>query len=74
MRLNPKKCSFGVESGKFLGHIVRKWGIKVNPSKIKAILDMGSLRSVKKVQRLTGSLDALNRLISHMGASLSSTH
>nr|GEX75276.1 retrovirus-related Pol polyprotein from transposon 17.6 [Tanacetum cinerariifolium] len=36
MKLNPKKCSFGVEEGLFLGHLITKQGIKVNPSKIKA--------------------------------------
>ena len=30
LRLNASKCSFGVESGKFLNYIVIHWGIKVN--------------------------------------------
>ena len=29
-------------------------GIEVNPEKVKAILDMASLKTVKKVQRLKG--------------------
>ncbi|KAK9901410.1 hypothetical protein M0R45_002151 [Rubus argutus] len=33
MRMNPKKCSFGVSSGKFLGFIVHRRGIDVNPDK-----------------------------------------
>ena len=40
MKLNPSKCTFGVASGKFLGFMVSHRGIKVNPEKIKAILDM----------------------------------
>ena len=39
MKLNPKKCSFGVEEGQFLGHLITKQGIKANPSKVKAITD-----------------------------------
>uniref|UniRef100_A0A803NKK7 Retrotransposon gag domain-containing protein n=1 Tax=Cannabis sativa TaxID=3483 RepID=A0A803NKK7_CANSA len=31
MKLNPKKCTFGVKSGKFLGFIANQWGIKANP-------------------------------------------
>ena len=31
LRLNASKCSFGVDSGKFLGHMVTHRGIKVNP-------------------------------------------
>ena len=38
LRLNLKKCNFGVTSGKLLGHMVSERGIKVGPDKIKAIL------------------------------------
>ena len=37
LRLNASKCSFGVESGKFLGYMVTHRGIEVNPDQIKAI-------------------------------------
>ncbi|GJS95538.1 reverse transcriptase domain-containing protein [Tanacetum coccineum] len=33
MKLNPKKCSFGIEEGPFLGHMITKQGIRANPSK-----------------------------------------
>jgi hypothetical protein len=34
MRLNPKKCVFGVSSRKLLGYMVSSWGIDVNPKKV----------------------------------------
>ncbi|GJY18435.1 reverse transcriptase domain-containing protein [Tanacetum coccineum] len=40
MKLNPKKCSFGVEEGKFLGYMVTSEGIRANPKKTKAISDL----------------------------------
>ena len=40
IKLNPSKCAFGVSSGKFLGFMVSHRGIKANPDKIQAILDM----------------------------------
>ena len=40
MKLNPSKCAFGVSSRKFLGFMVSHRGIKANPDKIQAILDM----------------------------------
>ena len=40
LRLNPKKCVFGVTSGKLLGHIVSERGIEVDPDKIKAIQEL----------------------------------
>ena len=35
--LNAPKCTFGVGSGKFLGHIVTRRGIKANLDQILAI-------------------------------------
>ncbi|XP_071906208.1 uncharacterized protein [Coffea arabica] len=64
MRLNPKKCTFGVRSGKFLDYMISKEGLRVNPDKIKAITDMAPLRNIKEVQRLTGRMAALNRFLS----------
>ncbi|XP_074346263.1 uncharacterized protein LOC141685037 [Apium graveolens] len=64
MKLNPQKCMFGVESGKFLGFIVDHRGIEANPAKIKALLDMKSPTNVKQVQSLTGRIAALNRFVS----------
>ena len=40
LRLNPKKCTFGVTSKKLLGFMVSQRGIEVNPEKIKAIVEM----------------------------------
>ncbi|XP_063938044.1 uncharacterized protein LOC135147920 [Daucus carota subsp. sativus] len=36
LKLNPDKCTFGVEDGKFLGFMVSNRGIEANPEKIKA--------------------------------------
>ncbi|GJW12699.1 reverse transcriptase domain-containing protein [Tanacetum coccineum] len=35
LKLNPKKCSFGLEEGVFSGHLITKQGIKENPQKVK---------------------------------------
>ena len=42
MRLNPDKCSFEIESGKFLGYMIFARGIEVNPDKCQAIIDTKS--------------------------------
>ena len=64
MKLNPNKCAFEVSSGKFLGFMVSHRGIKANPDKIRAILDMKPPQNVKEVQSLTGWVAALNRFVS----------
>ena len=56
IRLNPEKCVFGVPKGKLLGYIVSERGIEANPEKITTISNMGPIRNVKGVQRLTGCL------------------
>ena len=40
LQLTPKKCVFGVPSGKLLGFLVSHRGIEANPEKVKAIEDM----------------------------------
>ncbi|CAA0827122.1 Unknown protein, partial [Striga hermonthica] len=63
MKLNPAKCSFGVEAGKFLGYMVTKWGIEVNPEKVRALIEMKPPANMKD-QILTGRIAGLSRFIS----------
>ncbi|XP_019194876.1 PREDICTED: uncharacterized protein LOC109188702 [Ipomoea nil] len=53
LRLNPKKCAFAVQGGKFLGYMVTKRGIEPNPEKVQAIIDMQPPTTVKDLQCLT---------------------
>jgi len=66
-KLNPKKCIFGVPSGILLGNIVSRDGIRPNPSKVKALLDMRPPRNIKDVQKLMGCMAVLSRFISRLG-------
>jgi hypothetical protein len=56
IKLNPKKCVFGIPRGMLLGFIVFEHGIEANPKKIAAITKMGPIRDLKGVQRVTGCL------------------
>jgi hypothetical protein len=67
MRLNPTKCSFGVQAGKFLGFLLTKRGIEANPYECQAIIDMRSPSNIKEVQQLTGRLATLSRFLSYVG-------
>ncbi|XP_019266520.1 PREDICTED: uncharacterized protein LOC109243957 [Nicotiana attenuata] len=64
IKMNPEKCAFGVGLGKFLGFMVSKRGIEINPDKIKTIEDITVVENVKAVQNLTGRIAALGRFIS----------
>ena len=64
MKLNLKKCAFGVTTRKFLGFLVSLRGIEVNPDKIKAIMELTLPKNVKEVQSLNGKIAALNKFVS----------
>ena len=67
IKLNLEKCVFGVPKGKLLGYIVFERSIEANPEKIVAISNMGPIRNIKGMQRLTGCLATLSRFISWLG-------
>jgi len=67
LKLNPEKCVFGVEAGKFLSFLLIERRIEANPEKCTTILAMRSPSSVKEVQQLTGRMAALSRLVSAEG-------
>ncbi|GJX90747.1 reverse transcriptase domain-containing protein [Tanacetum coccineum] len=64
MKLNPKKCAFGMREGTFLGYKVNADGLRVCPDKVEAVLSLPSLKCLKDVQRLNGKLESLNRFLS----------
>ncbi|GJV67420.1 hypothetical protein Tco_1482929 [Tanacetum coccineum] len=49
MKLNLKKCSFDVEEGPFLGHLITKQRIKANLSKAKAIINTKPPNTLKEI-------------------------
>nr|GEW40883.1 hypothetical protein [Tanacetum cinerariifolium] len=56
MKLNPKKCSFGLTEGVFLGYVITPDGIKPCPDKTAAVLQLPSPRTIKEVQSLNEKL------------------
>jgi hypothetical protein len=67
VKLNPKKCVFGVPRGILIGFVVSERGIEANPDKISTIMDMGLIKNLKGVQCITGCLAALGRFIARLG-------
>ena len=70
LRLNPQKCTFGVTTGKLLGFLVNDRGIKVDSSKIKAILEKPTPKSEKEIRGFLCRLQYISRFI----AKLTSTY
>ncbi|GJR71553.1 reverse transcriptase domain-containing protein [Tanacetum coccineum] len=59
MKLNLKKCTFGMQEGMFLGYKVNTEGLKVCPDKADAVLSLPSLGCLKDVQKLNEKLGDL---------------
>ncbi|KAL4306725.1 hypothetical protein AHAS_Ahas16G0207000 [Arachis hypogaea] len=61
MRINPTKCAFGMEAGKFLGFMITQRGVEANPEKCRAVPEMAKR---KKSQRHPETYWPTNRTIS----------
>lgn len=48
--LNPKMKLFGLEEGKLLGHIISKYGNRIDPARIEEILTITHPRNIKELQ------------------------
>jgi hypothetical protein len=64
LKLNPKKCVFGVTKGKILGCLISAKRIEAHPDKIIAVREMEEPKTKKDIQKLNGQVAALNRFIS----------
>ncbi|GJY64526.1 reverse transcriptase domain-containing protein [Tanacetum coccineum] len=53
MKLNPKKCTFGVEKGMFLGYQVNTKGIKIYPDKEELIIYLAASKEAVSTVLMT---------------------
>ena len=63
LRLNPHKWIFCMNSGLFLGFIVSKEGIRVDPLKVEAILQLSPLKNIRHLQCLQDMANFLRRFV-----------
>jgi len=61
--LNSKKCTFGVQAGKFLGFYLTERGIEANPDKCLVFTKLPTPHSKKCIQTLNSMLTALSRFV-----------
>ena len=67
LRLNPKKCTFGVISRNLLWYMVSKRGIYVDLDKIKAKLNMSLLlRTEREIKDFLGRLQYISHFIARL--------
>jgi hypothetical protein len=71
MKLSPSKVTLGAIQVKFLGHIVTKEGVKVDPSKLSALANMPVPRDVSALRAWVGLANYYRRFIPNMSMMLS---
>jgi hypothetical protein len=58
-----RKCEFWLDKVEFLGHVITKEGIAVNPSKVQSVLDWPALKNVKEVRGFFGMAGYYRRFV-----------
>jgi hypothetical protein len=66
VKLNPEKCAFRDPRGMLLGFVMSERGIEANPKKISTTMDMGPIKNLKGMKRVTGCLAALSHFIARL--------
>ncbi|CAL2276220.1 unnamed protein product [Prunus armeniaca] len=70
LKMNPKKCAFGVTAGNFLGFLVHQRGIEVDKNKAMAIMTAPLPRTKKELQSFLGKVNFLRRFISNLAGKI----
>jgi hypothetical protein len=70
LKINPRKCAFGVSAGKFLEFVIHEHGIGIDPDRIKSIRNVGPPTCKVEVQKFLGKVNYLRRFISNLAGKI----
>jgi hypothetical protein len=70
LKMNPRKCAFGVSAGKFLGFNIHEHSIDIDPDRIKSIRNVGPPTCKVEVQKFLGKINYLRRFISNLAGKI----
>jgi hypothetical protein len=66
LKMNPKKCAFGVSVGQFLGFLVHERGIEIGLKSQEAVRTMVPPTTKRELQQLIGKINFVRRFISNL--------
>ncbi|CAB4021658.1 Hypothetical predicted protein, partial [Paramuricea clavata] len=66
LRFNKEKCRFNKKEVRYVGHIFGSDGLKRNPDRVQAIIDMPVPQDRKSLQRFLGMVNYLNKFIPNL--------
>jgi hypothetical protein len=70
LKMNPRKCAFGVSAGKSLGFVIHEHGIEIDPDRINTIRNVGPPTCKLEVQKFLGKVNYLRRFISNLAGKI----
>ena len=70
LRLNPDKMKLKLTEVSYIGHILTRDGLRVDPNKVEAIVKMPAPKDVNAVQRLLGTVNYLAKFVPHLSSIL----
>ncbi len=70
LSLNPKKSLFAMEEGKLLGHIISKYGIRIDPTRVQAIQQIDLPQNKKEIQSFNGKMNFLRCFVPNLAEHL----
>jgi hypothetical protein len=66
LKMNPKKCAFGVSTNQFLGFLVHEQGIEISLKSQEAMRTMVPPTTKRELQQLIGKINFVRRFISNL--------
>jgi hypothetical protein len=64
---NPSKCSFGVQEVEYLGHIVSHEGVKLDPKKIKSMMEWPIPKTLNNLRGFLGLMGYYYKFVKNYG-------
>ncbi|MCG7868790.1 MAG: hypothetical protein JAY74_20765, partial [Candidatus Thiodiazotropha taylori] len=61
VRFNPEKCTIGVHEVPFFGHVISDQGLKADPSKVEAIVNLKPPDCKEKLETLLGMANYMSK-------------
>ena len=66
LKLNKDKIQFKLDEIKYVGHLITSEGVKPDPSKIQAILQMKAPENVSELRKFLGLINYLSRFLTQL--------
>ena len=64
--LNLEKCKFSTDKVEFLGHVIGKDGVQIDPTKVEAVTQMGEPTDIAQLRRFLGMVNQVGKCIPNL--------